>query len=230
MKKDPDDHFASDQPTTGRPDTRRRRNAHGRTTNARQALIESAIGNFAAKGFAGARVDEISAEAGVNKQLVYHYFSSKQGLYQAALEQVYAEIRAKEKALSLEAMDPRTAMQQLVGFSFDYLQDHPEFIALLEDENRNRGRYILESDELRSMHSPFIQMLQETLDRGVHDGQFPPGYDAIHLYISIAGISYFFFSNNHTLSAIFGQPLDTAEARAKRRAHVIAFVMNALRP
>jgi len=209
---------------------RRRPDAGGRASNARQALIESAINNFAAKGFAGARVDEISTEAGVNKQLVYHYFSSKQGLYQAALEHVYSEIRAKEKTLSLEALDPRTAMEQLVGFSFDYLQDHPEFIALLEDENRNQGRYILESAELRSMHSPFIEMLQETLDRGVRGGLFPPGYDAIHLYISIAGISYFFFSNNHTLSAIFGTPLGTPQAYAARRAHVIAFVMNALRP
>src|SRR5690606_19777119 len=126
--------------------------------------------NFAAKGFAGARVDEIAADANVNKQLVYHYFSNKQGLYQAALETVYQRIRAEEKRLSLDELDPLAAMEQLVGFSFDYLVEHPEFIALLVDENRNQGRHILASERLHTMHSPFINMLQATLARGVRDG------------------------------------------------------------
>src|SRR5690606_12855841 len=63
---------------------------------AKQALIAAAVAEFAGKGFAGARVDEIAAAAGVNKQLVYHYFDNKQGLYLVALESVYAEIREKE--------------------------------------------------------------------------------------------------------------------------------------
>ncbi|RMX06402.1 TetR/AcrR family transcriptional regulator [Corticibacter populi] len=200
------------------------------SASARDALIAAAIGEFAAKGFAGARVDEIAGVAGVNKQLVYHYFENKQGLYLVALESVYAQIREKEKALSLDAMGPLEAMSELVGFSFDYLAEHPEFISLLTDENRNRGRYILASDRLKTMHSPFIEMLEATLSRGVEAGVFRAEYDAVNLYISMAGVSYFFFSNNHTLSAIFGRSLDAPSALLQRRRHVIAFVLNALRP
>lgn len=176
-------------------------------SSARAALIAAAVAEFSRKGFAGARVDEIAVSAGVNKQLVYHYFDSKQGLYLVALEAVYAEIREKEQKLSLGALEPLDAMAQLVGFSFDYLAEHPEFIALLTDENRNQGSHILASERLQKMHSPFIEMLEATLERGVAQGVFRKDFDAINLYISIAGISYFFFSNNHTLSAIFGKPL-----------------------
>lgn len=197
---------------------------------ARAALVAAAVTEFSLKGFAGARVDEIAASAGVNKQLVYHYFDSKQGLYLVALESVYAEIREKEKKLSLGALEPREAMAQLVGFSFDYLAEHPEFIALLTDENRSQGSHILASERLQKMHSPFIEMLEATLERGVTAGVFRPDYDAINLYISIAGISYFFFSNNHTLSAIFGKPLGSRGALVQRRRHVIDFALNALRP
>ena len=196
----------------------------------REALIAAAVAEFSRNGFAGARVDEIASTAGVNKQLVYHYFESKQGLYLVALESVYAEIREKEQRLSLGELAPEEAMAQLVGFSFDYLAEHPEFIALLADENRNQGQHILESERLQKMHSPFIDMLEATLERGVKSGVFRPDFDAINLYISIAGISYFFFSNNFTLSAIFGKRLGSRAALAQRRRHVIEFALNALRP
>lgn len=196
----------------------------------REALIAAAVAEFSRNGFAGARVDEIASSAGVNKQLVYHYFESKQGLYLVALESVYAEIREKEQRLSLGELAPEEAMAQLVGFSFDYLAEHPEFIALLADENRNQGQHILASERLQKMHSPFIDMLEATLERGVKSGVFRPDFDAINLYISIAGISYFFFSNNFTLSAIFGKRLGSRAALAQRRQHVIEFALNALRP
>ncbi len=199
-------------------------------SSAREALITAAVAELSRNGFAGARVDVIAASAGVNKQLVYHYFASKQGLYLAALESVYAEIREKEKNLSLDLLEPVEAMTQLVGFSFDYLAEHPEFIALLADENRNQGSHILASERLQKMHSPFIEMLEATLERGVAKGVFRSDFDAINLYISIAGISYFFFSNNHTLSAIFGKALGSRGALVQRRRHVIEFALNALRP
>lgn len=195
----------------------------------RDALLRSAVAEFARAGFAGARVDEIAQAAGVNKQLVYHYWGSKQGLYLASLESVYAEIREKERRLSLGDKEPREAMAQLVGFSFDYLAEHPEFIAMLADENRNQGSHVLASGELQQMHMPFVEMLEQTLKRGVAAGVFRDDYDAINLYISIAGISYFFFSNNHTLSAIFGRRLGEHGSLLQRRRHVIEFALNALR-
>lgn len=44
-------------------------------------ILDAATEEFAAKGFAGARVSEIAARAGVNQQLIAYYFDSKEGLY-----------------------------------------------------------------------------------------------------------------------------------------------------
>ena len=54
----------------------------GRT---RRAILAAALREFARVGPAGARVDRIAAEAGVNKRMLYHYFGNKAGLYQALL-------------------------------------------------------------------------------------------------------------------------------------------------
>ncbi|HEX3723042.1 MAG TPA: TetR family transcriptional regulator [Nitrolancea sp.] len=59
----------------------------------RQLLLNAALDEFAAKGFAGARVQDIAARAGVNKQLITYYFGGKEGLYQA-LNQLWLEQEA----------------------------------------------------------------------------------------------------------------------------------------
>jgi AcrR family transcriptional regulator len=50
----------------------------------RERILVAAETEFAARGVDGARIDRIAAAAGVNKQLLFHYFRSKAGLYQAA--------------------------------------------------------------------------------------------------------------------------------------------------
>ena len=215
----------------GRPAAEPERPRGQRDPEATQrALLAAATAEFAEKGLAGARVDEIARRAGVNKQLVYHHFGNKEALYRAALEQVYAGIRAAERALHLADLPPEAALERLVGFSFDYLLEHPEFVALLNDENRQGAPHLRQSDGLRAMHSPLVDLLRETLRRGGEAGTFRADLDPVQVYISIAALSYFYFSNNRTLSAIFGQELDAARAVAARRRHVIDFTLRALRP
>jgi TetR/AcrR family transcriptional regulator len=58
---------------------------------------------------------------------------------------------------------------------------------------------------------------------------FRKGVDPVQLYISIAGVSYFFFSNIHTLSVIFAVPLDSGDNISTRRAHVRDVILGYLR-
>jgi TetR/AcrR family transcriptional regulator len=196
----------------------------------RQKLLAAARREFALNGLAGGRVDEIAARAGVNKQLVYHYFGDKDALYLAVLEWVYEEIRAQERKLNLEGLPPDKAIKKLIEASFDHLAAHPDFIVLLNDENRGGASHVRGSRKLTAMHSPLVSMVSTILAAGVKAGIFRKGVNPVHLYISIAGLSYFFFSNTPTLSAIFGKDFSGAAAKRARRKHVVDLVMQALRP
>ena len=79
------------------------------------------------------------------------------------------------------------------------------------------------------MHSPLIAMIQGLLKRGVDQGVFREGVDPVQLYISIAGLGYFYFSNMHTLSTIFGTDLSNPKRREARRRHIAEFVLGYLR-
>jgi TetR/AcrR family transcriptional regulator len=193
-------------------------------------LLTAARREFAQNGLAGARVDEIATRAGVNKQLVYHYFGDKDALYLAVLEWVYEEIREQERKLNLEGLPPEQAIKKLIEASFDHLAAHPDFIVLLNDENRGGARHVRGSKRLEAMHSPLVSMVSKILGDGVRAGIFRRGINPVHLYISIAGLSYFFFSNTPTLSAIFGKDLSSTTAKRTRRKHVVDLVMQSLRP
>jgi TetR/AcrR family transcriptional regulator len=209
-----------------RTNGKRRRNPEA----TRNKLLVAARREFADSGLAGARVDEIAARAGVNKQLVYHYFGDKDALYLAVLEWVYEEIRAHERELNLEGLPPERAIRKLIESSFDHLATHPDFILLLNDENRAGARHVRGSRKLEAMHSPLVSLVSKILSEGVRSGVFRKGINPVHLYISIAGLSYFFFSNTPTLSAIFGKDLSSAAAKRARRKHVVDLLLQALRP
>ena len=70
-------------------------------------ILKSAKREFAQLGFGGARVDSIAARAKANKRMIYHYFSSKEELFTAVVEDAYLDIRAGERKLALETLRAR---------------------------------------------------------------------------------------------------------------------------
>lgn len=85
----------------------------------REKLLLAATAEFSAHGEAGARIDRVAAQAGVNKRMIYAYFGNKEGLLAAVQEHSLGEL--------LEAV-PLTA-DDLPGYAgrlFDFLIDHPE--------------------------------------------------------------------------------------------------------
>ena len=79
------------------------------------------------------------------------------------------------------------------------------------------------------MHSPLVATLRDLLERGVRAGRFRRGVDPVQLYISIAGLGYFYLSNRHTLSTIFQRDLLAARSKAARLRHMTEFVLGYLR-
>lgn len=191
-----------------------------------QAIILSAARDeFAEFGLGGARMDRIAERAGLNKRLIYYYFADKEQLFQSVLEQTYLDIREEERKLNLLALSPPDAVQRLVEFTWNYYLDHPEFLTLLSSANLHKARHLQESDRVREMNSPLIQTLGEVLERGRREGIFRGGVDPVQLYVSIAALSYFYLSNNHTLSAIFGRNLMAPKARSERLSHMCEVIL-----
>ncbi len=194
----------------------------------RARILEAARVEFARRGLGGARIDQITARAGSNKRMIYYYFGNKEALFLAALESAYEAIRMAEQSLRLTDLEPAEGIRRLVRFTWDYYLAHPEFITLLNSENLHRARHLKKSKEIQALHSPLVAMLDGLLRRGQRAGVFRRGVDAVQLYISIAALGYFYLSNNHTLSTIFGRDLMRPQALKQRLGHMTALVLGFL--
>jgi AcrR family transcriptional regulator len=197
--------------------------------NTRQKILEAAVAEFSRFGLGGARVDRIAQRARANKRMLYYYFGDKEALFLAALEDRYAHIRSAERALDLEHLEPRAALERLVDFTWSYFLEHPEFMTLLNSENLHKGRHVRRSKSVPDMHSPLVETLRALLKKGEAEGLFRKGVDPVQLYISIAGEIYFYLSNRYTLSRIFERDLMTPRALAQRSRHVTQMILMALR-
>lgn len=94
-------------------------------------IVAAAREEFAKRGFAGARVDQIARRAGVNKQLLFYYFLSKRGLFQAVLTQSAAEMEAALAGLAFPSGGPLERLRHTLQAQFDFLAEHPQLVALL---------------------------------------------------------------------------------------------------
>ncbi|MGE5147642.1 MAG: TetR/AcrR family transcriptional regulator [Candidatus Eiseniibacteriota bacterium] len=193
-------------------------------------ILAAASAEFAAKGLAGARVDEIARRAGVNKRMLYHYFGNKEALWLAVLEHAYDGIRKEERGLDVGRLPPEEGMRRLVEFSVRYCADHPEFLTLLNSENLHKAKYLKRSTRMPELHSALLQVIADLLERGQRAGVFRQEVDPAELYIHIAALGFFYFSNIHTLSVIFERDLNAPRTRRRHIKQAAEVILGYLRP
>jgi AcrR family transcriptional regulator len=173
----------------------------------RADILEVATREFADKGFAGARVDEIAAKTSTTKRMIYYYFGSKERLYVAVLERAYAVIRSVEQELDVEHLEPAEAVRRLAALTFDHHESHPDFVRLVSIENIHNAEFLSRSEMLPGLATPALDVLGRILERGRADGVFRDDVDPLDVHMLISAFCVFRTANRHTFRAIFNRDL-----------------------
>jgi TetR/AcrR family transcriptional regulator len=197
--------------------------------NSRERILNVAIAAFSSQGIDGARVDEIADRAKINKNMIYHYFRSKEGLFIAVMERVYQTLRARQQDLNLRGMSPVEGMRRLVEFTADVWIEHPEYTHLLDNENLHEARHIRRSKKIMAMYDPLVETMKELLLRGAEDGVFRKDVDVIDLYISLSALSAYYVAHRYTFEAIFNAKLMTPQRLRKRKQFIVDVILGYLR-
>lgn len=191
----------------------------------RARILDAARAEFVTHGLSGARVDRIALRSGANKNLIYHYFRSKEALYLEVLEGIYSGLRAYQRDQDLRKLPPVEGMRRLIGGTFDYFAATPDLIRLMSIENIHHGQYLRQSKVVKQLYVPLLDSIRMLLARGQAQGAFRKGVDAVDLYISIAALAYFNLSNQYTLSWLLNTNVADPSHLARRRGHVIEMVL-----
>lgn len=126
-------------------------------SQSRERILAAAREEFGSEGFAGARVQRIARRAGVNKQLLYYYFGSKERLYRAVVADatVLPERSGGQTGPATDLL--RTAVER----TFQALESRPELVALLFEPPGTRSRAAAEA----------ARALMRDVRRVISDGQ-----------------------------------------------------------
>jgi len=123
----------------------------------RDRILSAAAAEFAQRGFAGARVDRIAAAAGVNKQLLFHYFGSKSGLHHAALKSLL-----ERSALTPQpSKAPADRLRDLTAHLAATTESHPALVAILASPASDPDSAAIAEDWLAKTKRQVRQILED---------------------------------------------------------------------
>jgi AcrR family transcriptional regulator len=183
----------------------------------RNEILETATHEFAAHGYAGARVDDMAARMRTTKRMIYYYFGSKEQLFIAVLERAYTAIRRAEREVDVDGFDPASAIRRLAELTFDHHESHPEFIRLVSIENIHRAEHMAKSPAIAELGSPAIDLLARILERGRAEGVFRSDIDAVDLHMMISAFCVFRVANRYTFGTLFDRDLTDPALREHYR-------------
>jgi AcrR family transcriptional regulator len=191
----------------------------------RNNILEVAAREFADKGLAGARIDEIAEKTASSKRMIYYYFGGKDELYRAVLERSYGQIRAREDDANFETLPADKALIAHIEHTFDYHVEHPEFVRLVMNENIHHGAHIGHVEGLKERNKSVIASLKAIVDKGAADRIFRAGIDPVDLHMSISALCFYNVSNRYTFASNFGVDMSSAKSLKKRRAQITEIVL-----
>jgi AcrR family transcriptional regulator len=183
----------------------------------RNEILEVATREFAANGYAGARVDDMAERMRTTKRMIYYYFGGKEQLYIAVLERAYAEIRRAEREVDVDGLDPAAAVRRIAELTFDHHESHPDFIRLVSIENIHHAEHMARSKAIAELGSPATDLLERILERGRSEGVFRRDVDAVDVHMMISAFCVFRVANRHTFGTLFERDLAAPELREHYR-------------
>jgi TetR/AcrR family transcriptional regulator len=185
----------------------------------RERILAAALKEFAAKGFAGARVDVIARRAAINKRMLYHYFGGKEDLFKAVLRRKISEHQAWAEASSGDPTDT-------LPFWFETACKDPDWIRMLEWEAlQNIGKKVIDEKERRAAVENSLKRIRQRQARGQLSAQFDPR----HVMLTMRSLTMFPVAFPQLTELIMGRSVFDPQFQRERRDFLKQFAL-AFRP
>jgi len=199
--------------------TKPKDNAPRNPERTRERILAAALKEFAAKGFAGARVDMIARRAAINKRMLYHYFGDKEDLFKAVLRRKISERQAWAEASS---GDPT----ETLPFWFEAACRDVDWVRLLEWEAlQGNALKVIDAKKRRAATAGGIERIRQRQVRGLLSAEFDPR----HLMLAMRSLTMFPVAFPQLTQLIMGQSVFDPKFQ-RERAEFLGKFAAAFRP
>lgn len=179
---------------------------------ARRILL-AGIEEFSSKGYHGAKIDIIAKQAGVNKQRIYAYFTNKEGLFHASLQNCFERIISYEQILlRVDESQSADVAERILRHYMQFHQQNPQFWRLLAWSN-------LENIDIEETHSridsPVFQHLRKLYEQAQRQAHYSAAVSFESFMYTLSALSFFYFANQKTMSQFMS--MDLANSATQER-------------
>ncbi|HET7234639.1 MAG TPA: TetR/AcrR family transcriptional regulator [Longimicrobium sp.] len=200
----------------------------GKDGNTEARILDAAHAVFTRVGTAGARMQEIADEAGVNKALLHYYFRSKDQLSAAVFRRAAGEFFPRIFAILTSDLPLEEKVRAVVERDLEFLSRHPYLPAYIISEVHHRPD--LMAGLMKEIRAPSLSALQAQLDQGAREGRLRP-IRAEQAVINLISMIVYPFVAGPLIGAILNLDPDAQRALMdERRTLIPEFFLNALRP
>jgi TetR/AcrR family transcriptional regulator len=154
-------------------------------------ILAAAGAEFAARGFAGARVDRIARRAKVNKAMLYYHFSSKQQIYRTLLRQMFTQAAERLQAIADGPGTPARKIDLAIAGIAAFIQQHTAFASIMLREVAEGGAH-LDRETFKALGA-VPRAVAGIVRQGVAAGDFRP-VDPIYAYFSMLAPIVFYLA------------------------------------
>lgn len=172
----------------------------------RERILSAALKEFAAHGFAGARVDAIARRAAINKRMLYHYFGDKEGLFREVLRLKMSQRQAWAETLS---GDPAESL----AFWFEAACKDTDWVRLLEWEAlQDADRHLIDREARRAATARGLERIRQRQARG----QISAELDPRHVMLTMRSLTMFPAAFPQLTRLIMGRPVSDSRFQRER--------------
>lgn len=185
----------------------------------RERIVGVALEAFAENGFAGCSMRDVARKARIRVSSLYHYFPSKEALFQEILDSMAEEMRALVLSVMSKGLDLRELTRESTGKFFDFFLAHPAYVRL-GLHNRANGDTPID----RSIINRWLGLMDGLMKPAEMQGFLKP-VDPVCLMITVDALVHWHLANDSFYRTVLGRGLDDPEVLGRARAHVIQVVL-----
>jgi len=198
-----------------------------KNTTTESTILDAAKRIFQHKGMAGARMQEIADEAGINKALLHYYFRSKQLLFEAVFKKAFSMLAPQLN----EVMNSDTSIcEKIKNFSSNYISfviKHPYLPNFIIQELNRNPEFV--EKIITEKHFPNINKFRKQINDKVTEGVIRP-IKAEQLFINIMALNIFPFIAAPLLKGFMNaNDKDYLQLMEERKVEVADFIINAIK-
>jgi len=153
-----------------------------------EQILDAAMHVFAERGFAGARVDEIARQAGVNKAMLYYHIGDKAALYEKVLIRNFDRLLDTISGAARDASTPADRFRAVVESLIALVCEMPEHPRIILHELACGGAHLPDAAVARMAEA--LATVQRIIGEGVTDGSMR-NVDTVLTHATLVGAIVF---------------------------------------